>query len=87
MTGEDECIYIGDRWERRSISEVIEWAIEQCETREASEVGAQLAEFRKIAAVERVHYALIPDLWMETEEQSFRRWSRPSDITNHCEDR
>lgn len=71
ITGEDNGIYIGERWESRSISEVVEWAIERCEMRDASEVGAQLAEFRKNAVVERLHYALIPELWMETHEPSF----------------
>ncbi len=72
MIDSNDLIYIGDRWESRSISDVIEWAVEQCEMQASSEVVKQLAEFRRVAALERYHYAFIPNLWMGTGLDSFQ---------------
>ncbi len=72
MDGKDDHVWIGDRSEGRSLGQFIEWVV--CETEKGADpfdLAMQLIEFRRIAKIERLYYALIPEIWMDLHEADY----------------
>lgn len=71
MDGKDERVWIGDRWDGRSLGRFVEWVVIESEKSEILDLAMNLIEFRNTAKVERLYYALIPEIWMEFHDSEY----------------
>lgn len=71
MDGKDDHVWIGDRWDGRSLGQFVEWVVVESEKSEIFDLVMQLIEFRNAAKVERVSYALVPGIWMDLHDSEY----------------